>query len=238
MLDPSDPEYPEAKQYKLGKRRMVAPFDQLADWIAGEFSVPRPLLVRLDQPDGLFLDRHRLEVVFDREVDANRFHGPGSASFDQAKQKAVKDGFAAMLADFAPPRLGIIHTLLSFRKEPLPSSAAREKLFVIFSSFEKPARIQALNAIQESKVEDLARQLGLWKVHRLFASVTFMFETDEEARAALTNGAADKCRKLLAEALRPHDEFGYLADRPIHTKFDSRETFERDYDGSWFYYTR
>ncbi|KLI63597.1 hypothetical protein AAV99_07520 [Aurantiacibacter marinus] len=217
---------------------MVAPFDNLADFIANEFSVPRPLLVRLDQPDGRALDRHRVEVVFDLEEDARRFRDPEMPPFNQAKQKLVVDAFAAMLADIAPLRSGMLNTLTNFRKTPLPSSAAMDKLFVIFSSFEKPARIEAVDAIHESEVEEIARQLGLWKVHRLFAGVTFMFETDAEARAALTNGAAARCRKLLAEALRPHDTFGYFADRPVHTKIDSRESFQRDFNGSWFHYTR
>lgn|GEM_PF-4921792 len=41
------------------------------------------------------------------------------------------------------------------------------------------------------------------------------------------------------DLIRPHDEFGYFAgkeDFPV--AFDSKEVFDREYNGSWFYYDR
>lgn len=236
MLFPRDPEYAEAKLYKLGKRRMVPPFSALAEWIEEQYGIA-PLQVRLDVPGAGTLHKYRLDVVLDREGEQARFRSKDRLNFDQAKQAAIGKQFLALVREADHSRTAL-SKLLSFGKARMSMPKNMESLFVIFSAFEKVAREEADNAVTDTECENLARELGLWKIHHQFGAVTFMFETDREVELAEKNGRAGSCRTRYAELLKPHDEFGYFADQPIWSKCDSRETFERDYKGNWFFYTR
>lgn len=240
MILPSDPEYREAREYKEGRRQMVAPFLQLAKWIAEEFDVPMPLQVRLDEPNRKrALDRPRLDVVFDRKVQASQFDDPELFGFDEAKQERIGTKFLELAHEIGPqsPLLRI----LPFRnKTPLRVSEL-EDLYVIFSDFETVARVEANAAVSSSDIERLERELrpaGLWKVHRQFEGVVFMFETDAQVAACANNGNGEKCRALYSSLLAPHDRYGYFSQTPIIARFDSKEAFERDYRGNWFFYDR
>ena len=236
MISPRDPEYAEAKLYKLGKRRMVAPFSTLAEWIEQKYGV-RPLQVRLYTPGEGALNRYHLVVVLDRDKERARFRSKDRLNFDQHKQAAIGEQFLALVRE-AEHDQSVLSKLIPFRKARMTMPSSMENLFVVFSAFEGIAREEADNAVKDSECEHLAKELGLWKIHHQFGAVTFMFETDREVELAETNGRADACRTRYAELLKPHDQFGYFADVPIWSKCDSRETFERDYKGNWFYYTR
>lgn len=236
MLSPRDPEYAEARLYKLGKRRMVPPFSTLAEWIEEQYGIA-PLQVRLDVPDAGALQKYRLDVVLDREGEQARFRSVDRLNYDQAKQAAIGEQFLA-LAREADHSGSVLGKLLPFSKARVSMPKDIEDLFVVFSAFEKVAREEANIAVADVECEELAKVLGLWKTHRQFGAVTFMFETDREVELAEKDGRAEVCRTRYAELLKPHDAFGYFADRPIWSKCDSRETFERDYQGNWFCYTR
>ena len=114
----------------------------------------------------------------------------------------------------------------------------RRNLFVIFSDFEGVARIEANEKVKEIEMERLRRKMGpdsIWAIKRILDRVDFLFYRDAEL-----NGPTDGLKRRLAEAyaalVAPHDEFGYLAKRPITPVFSSKETFDRDYGSSWFNY--
>ncbi|UIP08018.1 hypothetical protein LY632_06400 [Erythrobacter sp. SDW2] len=234
MITPRDPEYAEAKLYKLGKRRMVPPFSSLAEWIEQQYGV-LPLQVRLDPPGDRPMTRYRLDVVLDTEDDRALFRS--GLNYDPAKQAAIGEQFLALVREVEDSR-GALSRLILFGRTRISMPSGMEELFVAFSAFEAVARIEANYAVTGLEREQLAQELGLWKIHAQFEGVTFMFETDREAEQAQTNGLADECRSRYAELLKPHDAFGYFARKPIWSKCDSRETFERDYKGNWFFYTR
>jgi hypothetical protein len=109
----------------------------------------------------------------------------------------------------------------------------------VFSSFAPLARQEADSRVTDKQVEGLRRSLAetaLWTIARCFGRVDFMFYTDEQARAHAKAGFLDTYADSYFELLRPHDEFGYLSRSRFAVRFDSKENFEKKYDGSWFYY--
>ena len=210
-------EHSADRAIKTGALTMSPAFAALADWIAAEYDVPRPLHVRLDAPeDSDWIDRHRLDVVFEYEGTANLFRSIDSANWDFEKRDAIKAKFLGLYP-------------------PMDAEAAR-RLFVIFHDFEREVRERANRALSETQIKRIAsdlRPLNIWKIVPMGPSAVFFFKTDAERDASADNGALEQCRARYNEDLLVHDEFGYFERRAIEVRAESRETFKRDYGGSW-----
>ena len=114
-----------------------------------------------------------------------------------------------------------------------------EGLFVPFVSFEPAAITEANESVTEEQVERLKNKLAnkdLWKISRLFNSVTFLFFTN--AQVAKYAGLRETCSQEYLRLVEPYDEFGYVKKRGLRVHFDSKEIFDTKYNSSWFYYYR
>ena len=49
---------------------------------------------------------------------------------------------------------------------------------------------------------------------------------------------AEEFELAYSKVVAPYDEFGYLAGNPIIPEIDSKENFDKNYNGSWFAYWR
>ena len=200
---------------------MPSPFYELAEWVALKYDVDVPYICYdIVRPQG----RPRLDVVLEWEKDKRKFsNGP---NFDTVKQDCIKSKFESLLRE-----QGI---LKRFRYKT-------NGLFVIFSAFESVARIEANEKVSDDALEQLKQQIknpDLWTISRLFDGVTFFFFTDAQVKSYESKGARQQYSKEYARLVAPYDEFGYLAKTGIHVRFDSKENFDTNYKGNWFYYYR
>ncbi|WP_284125933.1 hypothetical protein [Parerythrobacter aestuarii] len=240
IISHHEKEYEEARLFKEGRRKLVGPFAQMADWVANEFGVPRPLLVRFEYPDGSLLLIPRLDIIFDLEETACGFDEHVSAEIyagpDEEKQKVAVAEFVNILANYPPPREPSIIARFLGSRPAWPTIDDCHRLFALFSSFERPAREEANASISKQELEDLKqelRPLGVWTIYPIFDAVAFLFHTDAQAELAISNGGSQRCIDRYNEILFSKDRYGYFARRPVHVRIDSRETFERDYGGHW-----
>jgi hypothetical protein len=218
MISPGDDDYQETKLFKLGKRALLPPFRELASWIE-ESHAAKVLNVRYDRPE--LLNRPRLSVIFEREESRIQFMD--GANFKREKQAAVAEKFREIVA--ASPSLAF----------------DTDHLLVIFQSFEPVARTEANWNIERSELDEIRSNLAhlsLWEIWPSWDSVTFFFQTDAELKSSAENGAQRSCRAAYGELMRPLDEFGYLRERPIEVRFNSKENLDRNYEGSLFLYDR
>lgn len=230
-------EHAASRAIKRGERVMQPPFSTLADWIAEEYCVPRPLNVRLDTVKrGPMRADYRLDIVFEHEGLQKRFRDADGANFDFDKQDAIK----AKFLELRPPDPSVARTSLNRILPPRPDAPLSvedaERLFVIFTEFEAHEREEAngkLTQAQIKRIEKDLRDVDIWKVYPAYGSVIFLFETDIQRDACRSNGAFERCLSRYNQDLLAHDEFGYFSRNPIHTRIESRETFKRDYGGSW-----
>lgn len=217
MIMPSDKDYQETKRLKKSGQVLASPFRELADWIASEHYV-RVLNIHHDTviPDR----RPRLNVILEWERDQEKFQDR-RGNFDQTKQDRILKQFKRLLV------------------EQHIQGTVTDRLFVIFSAFEAVARIEANEKVTEADLDSLKRALAnpdLWHISRLFDSATFFFYTAAQAEGYEAKGL----RKVYAEEylrlVKPHDEFGYVARTGILVAFDSKENFDTNYQGNWYYY--
>ena len=218
----TEPSYIETAKMLSDGTSLAPPMSDLASWIAGQYDVAAPINIRLVNIDPLRIKK-RLRVIFRAERDAKLFNRANSVNYDSKRAARIIEKFRE-LAEGTP---------LAPRRNA--------QLFVTFSSFEKASRWRANSAIPDDQIERLEAELAghnIWKVYPLFDAVVFFFHTDVQLSASLVSGAREACQAVYARALKPYDHHGFFTNRPIEAHFDSKETFERDFGGSWFAYTR
>ena len=213
----ADREYVATKRVKQGKATLAPPFATLAEWIADTWTIA-VLNVIYDRP-AVLARQPRLQVIVEHETDLQKcFDG---LNFDPVKQQAIAARFRELVNLEGGRRFSV------------------DGLLVVFSSFSRVARQEADSRVTDKEVEGLQRSIAnaaLWTIARCFGRVDFLFYTDEQARAHAKAGFLDTYADVYFELLRPHDEFGYLRRSEFAVRFDSKENFDKNYDGNWFYY--
>jgi len=217
---PSDAEYKRVKAIKNGRRTLTSPFSDMARWIDEKYGV-EVLSVEYETviPD----NRPRLSVVLERTSDALKFRNGALGNFNRVDQKAIGEKFVSIASNNDDQ-------IFDFTG-----------LFVVFSSFESVARIEANERVPEKRLKKLKNQLkneNVWEVFRLFEGVTFFFFTDDQLCESESNEQRSNFRKLYYNLIKPFDEFGYLTLENISVSFDSKQNFDENYQSNWFYYTR
>lgn len=219
MLSPTDPAYIATKKIRLGKAKLKSPFKECVENLRTAFPDVSIFNVHheLISPDRI----PRLTVIVDTDEEQRRFFDD-AGNYDKAKQAKAAEIFR--------------DALKAARNDLFDTKG----LFVIFSDFEGVARIEANEKVKEIEMERLRRRAGpdsIWAIKSIFDRVDFLFYRDAELNGP-TSGLKKRLEEGYAALVAPHDEFGYLAKHPITVVFSSKETFDRDYNGSWFNYYR
>jgi hypothetical protein len=219
MIMPSDADYKQTKRLKTAGTPLASPLKELAEWIEARYDV-HVLNIILDTVEPH--ERARLNVVMEWEQEALKFR-QNIIGFDAARQREVREQFVSIASDVIRRRLDLT------------------TLFVIFTSFESVARLEANGRVTDRDLERLKKRMNdedLWKIRPRFAGVTFFFYTDAQLRVHEADGFRERVAKAYAELVAPYDEFGYLAKRGVLVELDSKERFDSVYQSNWFYYDR
>jgi hypothetical protein len=220
MIMPSDLDYKQTKQLKISGGSLPSPYRELADWIKVHYEV---------QALNLFLDtiepnsRPRLNVILEWAADGQKFRQKDSPNFDKDAQRAVQQQFASLT-----------------QKMEL-QTADVSRLLVIFSAFESVARIEANQRVTDHDITNLKAGLAdpeLWKIRTCFDGVTFFLYTGAQLKAHQDKGVRDLYIREYSRLTEQYDEFGYLRTRGISVSLDSKENFDTNFQGNWFYYDR
>lgn len=161
----------------------------------------------------------RIQVILEHEADAQVFRD--GANFDHGKQHEITSKFLQIVSRDANREFDVDH------------------LFVVFSAFAPLARVEADDKISESEIDALQRRIDnpdLWAISRCFGQVTFMFFTDAQAKEHAATGKQPEYARMYFAILKPHDEFDYLVQESFTVAFDSKQNFDNNYQGNWFYY--
>jgi hypothetical protein len=220
MIAPSDDDYRQTKRLKISGARLPSPFLELADWINAHYGVGVLNLV-LDTIDPN--DLARLNVIFESTEEQRQFLERNGINFDASKQAEIRDKFRSVADNITSHKYDLA------------------RLLVIFSAFEPVARTEANWLIAGSAIQQLKDSLNdqnLWEIRRGFECATFFLYTDSQVKAYEAAGTRDRFVQGWAKLAALHDEFGYLAKRPLCVLLDSKETFDTVYQSNWFYYDK
>jgi hypothetical protein len=231
MIFSSDPEYKETKLVKQGVKTIDLAFQDLANWINIYFKTA-VLNIYYDKikPDK---NRPRLSIVFENHGEAEKFKDK-IGNYDDSKQKLISDKFKE-LQDNEFHKQNYLKKIFSSKQFDT------NRLYVIFTSFEPIAREEANKNIPESRIEELQAEIGmedLWMIYRQFSITTFFFNTDNQLEKYSSDGTTDFLKLKYYDLLKQYDEFDYIKPDTYFIKYDSKENFDKNYQSSWFYYSR
>ena len=114
-----------------------------------------------------------------------------------------------------------------------------ERPFVITKSFEAAARdvvARQLGVDGHRAIEKLIDDHALAELVVFFQWVIFFVHTDAQ-KAALVDTARE-WEQVVLDYLSRYDEFGVLTKESFRFTLDSKETLDRDYEGSTYYYLK
>jgi len=229
MTDSTDPDYLDTKLVKQGIKKLDLSFEELANWIYKKYDT-KVINIYYDKIDK---NTPRLNIIFEYFHDARKFSGE-RGNFDSDKQKAVTEKFR-QISSYKHGKQGFFQRLF------IRSNAKfnTENLFVTFKAFEPTAREEINNRIPKTEIENLERELqtkNVWKIYRSFSKTILFFYTDNQIHQYTTDGTTKLLKKKYLDLLKKYDEFNYFKPDTDFMTFDSKENFEKTYQGNWFHY--
>jgi hypothetical protein len=235
MIVSSDPDYSDTKLVKQGRKQLEPAFQELADWISEEFGT-KPLNIYYDKIE-IDKNRPRLNIIFEYYDSVPKFRDK-IGNYDSAKQKMIADKFRQILVSEVGTNGNYFSRLF---KKVEPPTYDTDRLLVIFDAFEPIAREEVNGKIPKATIENLKHELkskNIWEIYPEFASTTYFFHTDQQIEDAKTNGTTEVMKKQYFDLLKKYDEFDYFKPDTYFLTFDSKENFDKTYQGNWFYYSR
>ncbi|MCW2520882.1 MAG: hypothetical protein JWR46_3501, partial [Mycobacterium sp.] len=167
-LLPNDDAYRRVKLIRQGRAHLDPIFDGFVARFREQFGFA-PLSLTTDvpkRPAGLE-PRPRLEIVLERTEQYRAFIKAGHG-YDPTKQRAIARMFAEALAEED------LRSRFGLPAQTPSSYAYAEKIFVIFTDFERLATIESHGAITPAELERFTTSLGLgdqlWCVRSLWVS--------------------------------------------------------------------
>jgi len=208
MLRPSDQEYKITRLIKLGKNMMDEKFNGFAEWIHQKYLV-QILNIYTDTLDNGTL---RLQLIFEHETDLSIFF--------------LKDRFTSSKR--------IANTIEKKYKETFQIENL-QPILVLFYAFEPLAKEEANNKISLTTITSIEEKYKnvLWKIARFGEHVTFFFYTNTESKKAKHSGLTAQLKQEYFDILKHFDEFDYFTLCNFNAVFDSKENFDKNYNGNW-----
>jgi hypothetical protein len=233
MIVPSDKDYKETKLIKQGKASINPDFKSLAKWIDNNYKV-NVLNIYYDITTGAYNKSFpRLNIIFENLEDEIKFRDGYLGNFHADKQKIIARKFDELVN-------GNKRTILlwSFIRTKT-NKYDIQGLLVIFDAFKPIARDEVNEGIPEIEIDNLIAEINnpdIWKIIRFAAGATFFFYTDKQADNAKTTGYIQHLSDKYFDLLKKHDKFDYFDRKTYSISVDSKENFDKKYDGNWYYY--
>ena len=114
-------------------------------------------------------------------------------------------------------------------------------LFVCYSDFCKEMRCDVSQRASKEAIPRLKQKysrLPIWNITMGFGVLYVFFDTDDQANEYRQNILFQQIKQDYYATLRKYDEFDVFSLDNSDVVFDSKETVDRDYAGSMFYYFR
>ncbi|MFA5519180.1 MAG: hypothetical protein WDA74_08005, partial [Spirochaetota bacterium] len=73
---------------------------------------------------------------------------------------------------------------------------------------------------------------------KFFQGITIFLYRERTISLETKNTILELFKKQYFSKLKQYDEFNYCTLNSLNVKFDTKENFEENYQGSWFYYFR
>jgi len=233
MILPSDKEYTQTKRIILGAERMKPEFVPLAEWIDKTFDVKTINIIY----DTLDNKTPRIQICFEYEKEKNMFLNHDISYFDKSKQKAIGQKFSEIIKQQEISKnSSSFSNIFGFNKDDIYLT---DNVFVIYGALEPVAKLEATYKITQKQTEEFIKSFDnkdIWTISIGFTIPTFFMFTDEKVKEYDKPEIKAMWADKFFDFVKPFDEFNYFKRTDIQVYLDSKENFDKNYEGNWYYY--
>lgn len=211
MIAPHHPEYLEAKAIKKGIKKISQDWLPLAQWIYEKYGTA-PLNIAYNSDK----ESQKLLIIVEDEKDAARFYTTNHTT-----------------------DLNISKSILKKYRELYPNSSTQLSS-IVCATFKPAAIAEANDSIEVVKLETLKSHFAeqVWEISRFMGYTTIFFYTQKQLQESMSNGLQSQLVNAYFALLKPFDEFDYIHKDSLKVYFDSKENFDKTYEGKWYFYYR
>jgi hypothetical protein len=212
--------YEETKRIVLGKSTRSPILVDLSDWFLATFSV-KVLNFEFSKLKYPGAKRYRLLLIIQTTEGYKEMY-VGPVKPKEEYQQQIADEFCKLALKYA-----------------FASEAQLENLFVTFNDFSEEAKTEAnWKAAKEVKEFVKKKYPVAWDVLAMFSSSVVFYFSDSDIASNENNGTSKAIANDYYSILKKYDELNYFTRENISLKFDSKENLDKNYAGSFYYYTR
>ncbi|HGJ66486.1 TPA: hypothetical protein ENS27_14075 [bacterium] len=218
MLLIRDEFYKLAKEIKKGNVKVVTELIPFIDWVNKKYSV-KVLNVSIEYEKIKNKIIPRISIILERRSDFNKFVDD-RLTIDINKQNECLEAFLKLY----PKKIKNV-----------------EEAFVTFDNFENTAIYEAISAVKKDELEEIKKSVDkdcLWLIDNTMGFFVVFTNTEKEREEINTSDACKIIKEKLFNLVKLYDEFNYITPDILKIEFDSKENFEKNYKGNWFYYYR
>lgn len=218
LLD--DAIYKETKKIVLGKSKRSPMLIEFADWFMETFSV-KVLNIEFSKLKSPKTNRYRLYVIVENTEDYQKMYIETFKPKEEY-QRQIASKFQEIAL-----------------KYKLANKAQLENLFVIYNDFSEEAKTETnWKAAKEVKNFLKRKYSVVWDVISIFSGSVVFYYSDFDIAINENNGISKSIANDYYNILKKYDELNYFTREKISIKFDSKENLDKNYAGSFFYYSR
>ena len=234
MVTTTDIEYQNAKLIKQGKKKISPEFKELADWISNKYKVN---IINICHELMDSQNRIRIGIAVETYDEYLKFKEDDErwSNYDEKIQNDIAEKYIELNNQVLRIKseekvLGLINK----HKKLIPND-----IFVAPSAFEPIAMEDANTQIPEIKVKQIISNYdssNIWMISKLFRTAT-LFVYYQEQKSDLENSTDfKKIENDYFDLLKEYDEFNYWKRKDFNLGIDTKQNFDENYEGNWYYY--
>lgn len=229
MFTHTDKAYQQARSIKLGEYVLPDFYQRIVDWAKQKFQINLLDFTCETKQTSVGYKQQVVRLNLERTEECQRMDTPENQNFLAEIFKGIflSPEWAAFKHD------DLKKDFWSVSLAPFP------EVIVGFYALEDLELKLAKKAVGERK-EILAEKFPdlIWTIASMsdFNYPIIFFHTDASLKECLMNGVVETIKSDFLTELKKQDDFNYFGSHSVNLSFDSKESFERDYEGNWHDY--
>jgi hypothetical protein len=223
MYSAKDKSHQRARAIKKGEYKLNPAHQQFVDW-ASDLLGTKVLDFELETKEtSKGYKQQIVAIIVERIADEERLEK------DYGKQQVIAQRYITYLS--STPE--IVRRTDPLKKDAWPITInPYPEILVFFYPLERVEKSIAETNIKADWEKTLTTFPEFWTLSQ---DVIFL-HTNEQCANRASSGLEAKLTEAYLKLIKRYDEFGYLGVHSISFRFDTKESFDKNYDGNWYYY--
>jgi hypothetical protein len=239
MYFSTDKLYKLSKETLRGKKQEIV-FDKLVNWTNERFEINVIYIeFEIDKKD----NKHRLHLILESQKDYQKILS--KSGYDKEIQSEISKKYQELLSvenqnNIAQNKNTFVDKfLLNIGIKSNLNKKSFENIWVCYSVFLTVYANEISGELSKQKIAELIKKYkkdNVWEIHMNSFYITIFVEKENQIEKNRINPIFEKIKEEYFEIVKEKDEFGLFKKEYINLAFDSKENFEKNYEGNWYYY--